>query len=239
MIERTSLLPLYAQVMETLRRDIESSMKQGDALPTEPELQARFGVSRITVRRALDELASEGLIVRQQGRGTFVREPQITQDLGQLISWTLSIRQMGYEPSTASCEIDLVVPPRDIAAMLDLEPGERILHIRRLRRANNEPVCFMTNYLREELAPGVMQYGLVDDSVYATLLANGAKPTRVKDKVEARPAGEWEARQLGVPVSSPLLQVTRLARSHTGRPLYVAVVASRADRYSYTIDFGS
>jgi GntR family transcriptional regulator len=239
MIERTSLLPLYAQVKETLRRDIESSMKPGDALPAEPELQSHFGVSRITVRRALDELVSEGLVVRQQGRGTFVREPQITQDLSQLISWTLSMRQMGYEPSTASCEIDLVEPSQDIAAMLNLEPGERVLHIRRLRCANGEPICIMTNYLREELAPGVRQNGLVDDSVYATLLSNGAKPTRVKDKVEARAAGEWESRHLGIPVSSPLLQVIRLASSHTGRPLYVAVVASRADRYSYTVHFGA
>jgi GntR family transcriptional regulator len=237
-VERESPLPLYAQVKVAIRREIESEMKAGDALPTEPELEVRFGVSRITVRRALDELVAEGLIVRQQGRGTFVREPQITQDLGVLMSWTQSMRQMGYEPRTVSCVIDTVEPPPEVATMLNVARGEQVVHIRRLRYAGDEPICFMTNYLPTNLLTNVEERGLVDDSVHATLLSLGIKPTRADDKVEARPATEGEAEQLHIPAWSPLLQVTRLASDSSGRPLYVAVVASRADRYSYTVHFG-
>lgn len=235
--ERSSQLPLYAQIKGALQREIETGMKPGEALPPEPELQKRFGVSRITVRRALDELVSEGLIVRQQGRGTFVREPQIAQELARLETWADMIRHMGHEPKTVSCEMDRIEPSREIAATLGAEPGERVLRIRRLRYADDQPICLMTNYVREALVPDVMEHGLVDDSLHATVIARGMLPAQAVDKVEARAASEGEAELLQIPAWSPLLQVTRIAYDPAGRPLYIAVVANRADRYTYTIHF--
>jgi GntR family transcriptional regulator len=229
-------LPLYYQVKQALEREIER-MQPGDALATEPELEKRFGVSRITVRRALDELAAEGLIVRQQGRGTFVREPQITHDLVKLRSWTEAMRQLGYEPQVGSCKIEVVEPSHDIRGMLGLGGAERVVHIWRVRLANDEPLCVMSNYVPERLVPNLEREGLKDDSVYATLLAYDLRPVRAEDTVEARPAREREAELLRIPAWSPLLQVTRLSFDPAGNPLEVAVVASRADRYRYTVHF--
>jgi GntR family transcriptional regulator len=214
-------------------------MKSGDSLPTEPELEKRFNVSRITVRRALDELVSEGLITRQQGRGTFVREQPIAQELPLLLSWSAQMRQMGLEPSSASCEIELVEPTREQAAQLELLPTERVVRIRRLRLANNEPICIMTNYIPERLVPGLISRGLVDDSLYATVALYGVRPARAEDRVEARAATEWEAHMLQIGKRAPLLQVTRLTRDAANRPLYIAVVTNRADKYVYTIHFGA
>lgn len=236
---KTSLIPLYAQVKDALRKEIEELMKPGDALPSEPELEKRFDVSRITVRRALDELVSEGLIVRQQGRGTFVREQPIAQELTRLLSWSAQMRQMGLDPRSASCEIELAEPAREHAAMLEMQPGERVVRIRRLRLADDEPVCIMTNYIPEALVPDLAAKGLVDDSLYATLATYGMKAVRAEDRVEARAASEWEAHALHVLRGSPLLQVTRLTRDAVNRPLYISVVANRADRYVYTIHFGA
>jgi GntR family transcriptional regulator len=234
-IERQSALPLYAQVKQSLQREIEADMKAGDALPTEGELEKRFGVSRITVRRALDELVSEGVIVRQQGRGTFVREPHIAQELPRLVSWSAQMRALGYEPGSIQTDIELMEPSAELAQLLEMPPGERLMLVRRLRTANGEPVCIMSNYLPEKLVPNFGSHGLLGDSLYATLAASGIVPVSAEDRIEARAASEWEAHLLQVPAWSPLLQVTRLTFDAAHRPLYVSVVANRGDRYTYTI----
>ncbi len=239
LVARTSLLPLYAQVKEALQAEIESQMKPGDALPSEPELEKRFNVSRITVRRALDELVSDGLIVRQQGKGTFVRALPIAQELTLLLSWSAQMRQMGLEPRSANCEIDRVEPTKEQVAQLELAPGERVVRIRRLRLANDDPICIMTNYIPEGLVPGLLTKGLVADSLYATMAEYGIRPARAEDRVEARPATEWEAHMLQIGQWMPLLQVTRLTRDTLNKPLYIAVVTNRADKYVYTVHFGT
>ncbi len=226
-------VPLYQQVKEALEREI-ARMAPGDALPTEPELEKRFSVSRITVRRALDEMASVGVVVRQQGRGTFVREPQITQELTELMSWKAAMQQMGYEPGTISCEMDLVDPPYELGMRLKSNPGEQVVRVRRVRDASGEPICVMVNYLPEGLVPDLLRKGLVEDSIYSTLAAHNLYPVRAEDTVEARPATEWEAEVLQMHECSPILQVTRLAYDMLDRPLYVAVTSSRADKYRYT-----
>lgn len=227
--------PRYAQVAATLRQEIEGVLKPGDILPAEPELEVRFGVSRITVRRAMQQLEMEGLVIRQQGRGTFVRKPPITQNLAELLSWTSSMRRMGLEPQTLRSEIELIEPPVDTAAKLDLSPGQLVVRISRVRGADDEPICLMTNYVPAQLAPNLASEGLKDDSVYATLIANGFFPTRVEDIVEARTAEPWEADLLQVPARAPLLEITRLSLDHMGRPLDIAIVSSRPDRYRYTV----
>lgn len=138
-------VPLYLQVKEALGREIARNMAPGDALPAEPELEKRFGVSRITIRRALDEMASAGVVVRHQGRGTFVRETQITQELTELMSWKAAMQQMGYEAGTISSEIDLVNPSYELGTRLELSLGEQVVRVRRVRHASGEPICVMTN----------------------------------------------------------------------------------------------
>jgi GntR family transcriptional regulator len=236
--KKANPIPLYAQVKRALQVEIENQMKPGDIIPGEPALEERFGVSRITVRRALDELVSEGIIVRQQGLGTFVREKPIAQELPRLLSWSAQMRQMGFKPSSASCEIELIEPSKEYALLLNLLAGERVVRIRRLRYANDEPVCIMTNYIPEAIVPGLVDQGLVDDSLYATLSKFGIKAVRAEDRVEARAASEWEASQLQISKWMPLLQVTRLTRDISNTPLYIAVVTNRADKYVYTIHFG-
>lgn len=238
MIQHQTSVSLYAQVASALRKEIGDMLKPGDSLPPEPELGKRFGVSRITVRRALDELVAEGLVVRQQGRGTFVREPQITQDLSRLTSWTTAIRQLGYEPQTVSTEIAVIDASPELQAMLQFRSDGRVVRIQRVRHASGEPICLMTNYLAEGLVPDLEQNGLVDESLYATLLAHGLHPVRADDTVEARPATAHEAEALHVELGFPVLQVTRQAYDTRGRPLDIAIVANRSDRFRYTVRVG-
>jgi GntR family transcriptional regulator len=233
-IERSSLLPLYAQVREHLEREIRSDMQPGDLLPGEPELQRRFGVSRITVRRALDELVHAGLVVRERGRGTFVREPQITQELTRLMSWTVAMRELGHEPRTLRCDIDEVVPAAAIGELLGVG-SQKVVRVRRVRAAGDEPAASMTNYLPADLGAGILQDGLFEGSLYATLAARGVFPASAMDRVEARTATAQEARDLAMKRGDVVLQLTRTSLDAADKALYVAVVVNRARNYSYSV----
>lgn len=238
-VDPNSPLPLYAQVKEALKREIEKNMQPGQSLPIEPELEKRFGVSRVTIRRALEELELDGLIIRKQGRGTFVREPKIAQELTRLISWGETIRQSGLVPLTVNTEIELLDPAPEVAISLKLLPDTSIVRVRRLRYASGEPICIMTNFMPQGLIPNLEHTGLVNDSIYESLAEHNLKPVRAFDKVEARAATEWEADQLQVPAGFPLLEVTRLAYDANGLPMYLAVITNRSDKYVYTVHFGS
>lgn len=235
---KSNYLPLYAQIKQSILSQIEATYKPGDLLPGEAELEQRFNVSRITIRRALDELVADGVLVRKQGKGTFVREKPITQELPRLLSWSTQMRQMGFTPKSLSCEILIVKPTKEQLQLLELPKEERLIRIRRLRSINEEPVCIMTNYLPESLVPDLAKEGLVNDSLYATLDKYGIRPVRAEDYVEARMPSAWEASQLRIERGIPLLQVTRVTRDAMNHPLYIAIVANRSDKYIYTIKFG-
>ena len=124
-INRQSKLPLYHQLYEILRDDILSGEWQpGDMIPPESELVKRYQVSRTTVRQVLDMLVNEGLIYRQQGRGTFVAHPTVEQALVRIISFTDDMRQRGFKPGTTVLSSGLIPAPQDIAEKLEVEPGE-------------------------------------------------------------------------------------------------------------------
>lgn len=153
-VNRAIDIPLYAQVREALRNDL-AQMEPGQAIPPEPELEARFQVSRITVRKAIDDLVIEGLLVRQQGRGTFVQRPKLTHELNMITSWTEQLRALGYTPRTLPLEIEEIDPPQRVAYNLGLGPRQRVFALRRLRLVAEEPVTLMVNYLPAQLVPGL------------------------------------------------------------------------------------
>jgi GntR family transcriptional regulator len=231
---RRGSAPLYAQVREALREEI-SGMEPGEAIATEAALEERFGVSRITIRKALDDLEGEGLVVRQQGRGTFVRQPKLTHELTAITSWTEQLRALGYEPHTSNVECETVPAPKRIAAMLEVG-DEPLVRLSRLRLADDEPVSVMINYLPARLVPGLAERGLRDESLYEYLeREHRLVPATAVDTVETREATEQEAELLGIPPYSPVIQVTRVSHLEDGSPLEVALATSRGDRYQYRV----
>lgn len=230
--------PIYRQIACTLKTEIEESFQAGDPIETELALEQRFGVSRITVRRAIDELVHEGLLVRRQGSGTFVAQPKVIQELGILHSWTESMRELGLEPRTVDCEILQVVPPPWVAQDLQLDSSslEHVLRIQRLRYANEEALALMVDYLRMRFVPDLMEKGLAGESLYETLEKGyGLKLAWVKDRVTARSASLLEARLLGIEPNAPVLYVRRITYLPNEEPLVAASVVARADRYEYRV----
>ena len=123
-VNRHSNLPLHQQLYEILRRKIlQDEWEVGEMIPPEPELMEQYNLSRITVRRGLNRLANEGLIYRQQGRGSFVAERTLEQGLTRIISFTEDMNQRGMIPRTEVLFSDLVSAPEDVAERLGLQPG--------------------------------------------------------------------------------------------------------------------
>src|SRR5580704_4991990 len=143
---------LYARVETVLASEItDGDLKTGDQLPTEDSLIARFGVSRITVRRAIQNLVSRGLVEIRRGKGTFVAAPKIMQDLKELSGFVEDMHALGRQPTARVIAKEIVTADAIVARQLALTRGERIVKIRRVRLADGVPLSFDETYLPLEI----------------------------------------------------------------------------------------
>ncbi len=231
--------PRYRQIARVLRAEIEGQMQPGDSIGTENELEQRFGVSRITIRHAIDELVNAGLLLRRQGSGTFVASSKVTQELGMPHSWSESMRELGLHPQTVDYEMLQVIPPTWVAAALRLDTAvpEPVLRLQRLRYANDEPLSLMIDYLRQRFVPDLIEKGLEGESLYETLEKRyGLELARAEDTISARGATLFEASLLGVAEGDAVLYVMRVMYLPNDEPLTAATAVSRADRYAYRVN---
>jgi GntR family transcriptional regulator len=151
-INRESGVPLYLQVEERLAARIAESGTPNTLIPTEDELGVLFGVSRITVRRAVEALVSKGLLGRSRGVGTRILRTQMVEDLGRLRSYTEEVRGEGYEVVTKVLSARIVVPPKEVQLALRLKRGESALRIHRVRGTDAVfPVAVMESFFPERL----------------------------------------------------------------------------------------
>ena len=234
-LDQMSGIPLYVQIREKLRSQL-AQMEPGDPIPVEAELGEKFRASRITVRRAVEDLVAEGLLTRQQGRGTFVQRPKLTHELSLITSWTEQLRTLGFTPKTAHRKVRLENAPRYLIEALRLDYDEQVIRIERVRLASREPISYMINYLPARLVGVFHQRKFTEESLYEVLERDyGLKPAMSVDTVGTRPASEEEADALRIERKAPVLSVRRVSYLEDGTPLELAVVASRGDRYQYQV----
>ena len=235
MMQRTNGVALYVQVRETLRSEY-GGLAPRTPIPTELELIERFGVSRITLRRAIDDLVVEGLLERHQGRGTFTSVPKLTHELNAITSWTEQLRALGYNARTTNRICKEIPAPSRVAHALNLRPAEAVMMLRRTRLAGEEPLSLMTNYIPSRLVPDICKECEVAESLYELLEQRyGLIPHRAVDTVETRAATDEEAEILGIEPWAPILLVTRLSFLKDGVPLELVSAISRGDRYQYRV----
>lgn len=170
-LNHNSIIPLYAQIVEQLRRDIENgAFSQTGRLPTEGDLSEQYSVSRITIRRAVDELVAQGLVEKKQGKGTFICTPKITRRLdSEPISFTEMCTANGLTARAKILEAGICVPESpDIREMLNLGKGETAVRIRRLRYAGNQPLVLEDNFYPLEYSY-LLAINLEHESTYTFL----------------------------------------------------------------------
>jgi GntR family transcriptional regulator len=236
-LDKRSKVPLYKQLKEALLEYIEKNLKEGDALPIESEIEKLFGVSRITVRKTIEELTSEGIVTKTQGRGTFVQSKNIVQKAGNITSWTEEMRLKGKQTETKNLMVNEIEPSKKIAAELQLSKGEKVICLKRLRCADGEPISILINYFRSKFTPGFLEKGLTKESLYEILEEDyGIQLERAHERVKARLATDLEALELGISPDSAILHITRVSYLPDGTPFEMVEMANRSDRYEYDID---
>lgn len=213
--------PLHRQLYLVLHDEIgRGALAAGDALPTEQSLCEQFGVSRITVRRALADLADAGLIERRHGIGSFVTEQSSPSRHDTSGSYMDELRQVEFETEVDVIEFGERVLPRPVAERLD--PRDRGLYVLRLRRERRtaEPLMITEAWLPVELADTITQVALASAPLYRLLSDAGANLERLEHELTAEIAGPRTAALLDTTIGSPLIRVNRVAFA-AGAPHHV------------------
>jgi GntR family transcriptional regulator len=238
-IERLrSAAPLYVQIAESLLERIQrGELQAGDRLPSERELSQQLGVSRLTLRRALRTLASQGLLVRTQGRGTYIAEPKIERQAGRLVSFTQGMQAHGLKFGAHVLAFEPQACSASLARALHLPLSAQIYAIVRLRTLNQEPVLLERYALPLARFPGLDQHDLEDRSIYDVLSQNyGVSVSRASQSLEPVVAGEYEAGLLAVEAGAPLMLERRLSFDQHDQPLEAGRDLYRGDRFRFVTE---
>lgn len=226
----------HVWVRRQLQDLVASTLRPGDALLGERQLEEQFGVSRITVRRAISDLVQDGALVRIKGKGTFVSHGLVRSTL-HLASFNEDMRAAGFEPSTRVITATTTEPPAAAAEHLGLAAGQVAYQVRRLRLANGAPVSVDESWLPPRLLPDLLSEDLTG-SLYRVLSASGHPVQHVEQTVEAAAAPEETAALLDIESGAPVLLFRR--RSFTGEadpgtPIEYSVSTYRSDRYQVSM----
>lgn len=223
--------PLYIKLKQAIEDAIRSGQLQhGDALPAERDIAEAGGISRVTVRKAIDDLVTAGLLVRRHGSGTFVVKPiaRMQQPLTQLTSFTEDMRRRGMTAGSTWIERGLFYPTPEETMMLGLSGAARVARITRLRLANDMPIALERTSLPDDI---LTDPDGIDDSLYVALAARGIRPVRANQRISACILSDHETMLLGVPPGSAALSVQRIAYLETGRVMEVSRALYRSDAY--------
>ncbi|GAA4562873.1 myo-inositol degradation transcriptional regulator [Micromonospora coerulea] len=233
-VDRSSPVPLYFQVAEQFSAAIQrGELAPGDRLDSELQLADRLGLSRPTVRQAIQHLVDKGLIVRRRGVGTQVVRGEVRRSV-ELTSLHDDLARTGRQPSTSVLELATVACPAQVAVALGVTAGSAVQHLRRLRFADGEPLAVMENWLPPDLVRLTLD-GLQSRGLYAILRAAGLRVRGAQQRIGARAATAAEAQMLGERRGAPLLTMTRTAYDDQGRYVEHGVHIYRASRYALEV----
>lgn len=216
--------------------DLIGGMEVGDVLPPERTLAPRFEVSRMTLRRAVEELVREGRLVRRQGAGTYVAEPKFAQGLA-VTSFSEDMRQRGAVPSSRTLDVSKILAGAQLGKRLGISPGDHVIRVTRLRLADHAPMAVETLHVPVDIAPGLDGEKLAEASFYEILhreynidLAGG------EQTIEATVTDEGESELLEVPLHSPAFLFERTSRGRDGHVVEFVRSVYRGDRYQLRVD---
>lgn len=235
MLGSASSLPLYARVEAELEADIDSGqLPRGGQLPPEDALMQRFGVSRPTVRQAIQRLVQRGLVEIRRGKGTFVSQPKLTQPLTALTGFVEDMIAAGRAPSARLVDKTIVAATEAVAKHLALPKGARVARIRRVRLADDAPVSFDETYLPLPLGEKIMSDDLEAEPIFALLEGKYGVPlTEAEYGLEAIAAPARIASAIGVPAGSPIFLVERTSFSTKRKPVDYEKLYYRGDQIRF------
>jgi GntR family transcriptional regulator len=233
----SSPVPLYNQIRELLRaRILDGTHTPLSRMPSEYELCDLFGVSRITVRQALNDLQKDGLIFKIHGKGTFVAKPKAYQNISSLQGLAESLVQQGYEVINQVRSIRYFAAPQEIVAKLALEPGVVVAEIQRVRLINREPVSLEVTYLPEKIGRQLEKADLVMRDIFLILENDlGIALGHANLAIDAILADGELTQALKAEENSPIMRIERLTHTDAGAPLDFEYLYYRGDAFQYRL----
>jgi GntR family transcriptional regulator len=234
-----SYIPYYIQLISILKEKVQTGVwLPGDQIPGEQELCVLYRVSRTVVRQALREMELEGVINRRKGKGTFISLPKISEGLVQkLTGFYQDMVERGLKPGTKVLHQIVAPSSEKVARFLNIQPGEKVIDILRLRYINSEPMQLVTTYIPFEICPALATVDLTSRSLYKLLETEcGIFLAKGRRYIEAVLANENEAELLGVERGAPLLMLDSISYSEKDQPIEYFHALHRGDRSRFEVE---
>ncbi len=237
-LERSNPLPLYYQLKEALKQQICSGhLAPHTAIPSEPELVSSYHVSRATVRQALSELVHEGLLYRQHGKGTYVCEPRVQQNVSELTSLSQELHKRGRRPGGLLLVAELVRGSEQVRQKLGLTDSEQAIRLERIRSADDLPIAHEIDYLPYPRAAGIYERAkeLADGSLYTLMAFEGLSPSIAEQTLRADQPDARTAELLHIAASEPGMRLFSTLFDQTGLPIAYSESFFPGNRYDFQL----
>ncbi|MCM3616496.1 GntR family transcriptional regulator [Sutcliffiella horikoshii] len=236
MIDKTSPIPMYYQLESHIKNQINAGIiLPGDSIPSEREYAENYGISRMTVRQAINSLVNEGLLYRKKGSGTFVSEKKIEQPLQGLTSFTEDMRKRGMSPTSELIHFEVIPATTFIANELKINEYAPVYEIKRIRLADGEPMALETNYLSANMVKGLTEE-VVNASIYAYIEEKlNLRIAHADQLIESIKASTEDGKLLKIEKGHPMLYIQRNTYLQDGTPLELVKSVYRGDRYKFHI----
>ncbi|GGH80930.1 GntR family transcriptional regulator [Pullulanibacillus pueri] len=237
MIDKHSPIPIYYQIEEFLKEKIVSKQYEVDqAIPSERELSEVFGVSRMTIRQALNDLVTEGYLYREKGKGTFVAAQKIEQPLHEVTGFSEDMLKRGMVPATRIIQFGETDADKQIAAYLKINEHDPIYKIERLRLADERPIALEHTYVPVHLVPNLTE-DIVKESFYSYVEQHlQLEISHAEQTIEAGLANSKQASLLEISQGSPVLFIQQLTCLTNEQPIEWVRSTYRADRYKFHVN---
>jgi GntR family transcriptional regulator len=231
-----SVIPYYYQIKaDILERIGRGELGVNDRLPSEHKLAAQYGVSRPTVRQALNELVYTGVLWRKQGKGTFVAPPRIVEDVTDLVPFAFQARASGKLPHVRILSKDVVKPTRQVARALAVDVEDDLIQLVGVRYADEEPILLRTTYYPVKVAPQLLTHEFEETPLADVMDRYGLRAARSESTFVVVPARRREARLLSVAEGTPLILWEGVKYLDDDRPLALDRCFCRSDRFEFHV----
>lgn len=235
-INRNGTTPIYEQIYQNLRDKIQNEeIGSGESFPSERELAEKFGVSRMTVRQALNTLKNEGLIYHERGIGAFVSKRKLDIHTRNLVGFTEEMIERGLRPSSKLLQAKIEKADEETAANLGIEINDKVFHLQRLRLADDSPMAFEDAFLPALRYPNLEKIDLEKVSLYEVLEQKyGTRMSHAEEFLEAMVVTKKIGEALSIKKGAPVLMVHRVVFSDANLAVESVKTFYRADRYRAT-----
>lgn len=237
MIDKNSSTPLYMQIQNNLMEAIQNgNYGPGTQVPSELEIASEYGISRMTARKALDNLVTKGILYRRKGKGTYVADSVVSYGLSTMLSFSRTLRARGYDVVTRVLTTDIIPASLEVINNLQLNVASKVIVIRRLRLIEGKPAAIHTAFLDHAVFEPLLRYDLSTGSLLeAVQSVSGTQVAYTKDTVQADRVTADEARLLQIAPGSPALRVEGVAYTDDSHPTRYSRAVYRGDMFKFEI----